>query len=132
MVIRLRDWFRGYDEAPARIRFLRVVFAFSTLAFIISLFGPAILSGAVIGFWMFQDWALTYAGFAYIVVIIVTFMIAIVSGIPTLWYEWKRMRQSKERKTKKEGRKEIEILCTHTKKLQHDYRFLVIQTSLSL
>jgi predicted small integral membrane protein len=94
----LKDWFRGYDEAPARIRFLRVVFAFSALAFIISFFGPAILSGEIMGFWMYQDWALTYAGLTYIVIIIATFMIAIVSGIPTLRYEWKRMRQSGERR----------------------------------
>jgi phosphotransferase system glucose/maltose/N-acetylglucosamine-specific IIC component len=74
-----------------------VVFAFSTLAFIISCFGPAILSGEIIGFWMYQNWALTYAGFTYIVIIIATFMIAIVSGIPTLRYEWKRMRQPGEK-----------------------------------
>jgi len=47
---------------------------------------------------MYQDWALTYAGFTYIVIILATFMLAVVSGIPTLRYEWKRMRQSGERK----------------------------------
>jgi len=47
---------------------------------------------------MYQDWALTYAGFTYIVIIIATFTLAVVSGIPTLRYEWKRMRQSGERK----------------------------------
>jgi len=94
----LKDWFRGYDEAPTRIRFLRVIFAFSALSFIISCFGPAISSGEIIGFWMYQDWALTHAGFTYIVIIIATFMLATVFGIPTLRYEWKRMRQSEERK----------------------------------
>lgn len=93
VVKRLKDWFKGYDEAPLWLCFCRLIFAISTLAFIISLFGPAILGGDVIGFWVYQHWTLTYAGFPYIVIIVTTFMLAILSGIPTIRYERKRMRE---------------------------------------
>lgn len=98
-VKRLKEWYKGYDEAPAWFRFCSLVFAISTLAFIAVLLGPAILIGGnVVGFWGYQDWALTYAGFPYIVIIVVTFMLAVISGIPTFRYERKRMRELKESK----------------------------------
>lgn len=100
MVGRLKDWFKGYEEAPAWLSFCRLVFAVSTLVFILLFFGPAILSGDVIGFWMFQGWGSTYAGFPYMVIIVVIFMLAVISGIPTLLYEWKRMNELKESKGK--------------------------------
>jgi phosphotransferase system glucose/maltose/N-acetylglucosamine-specific IIC component len=64
------------------------------MSFLISFFGPAILSGDVIGFWMYQHWSLNYAGFQYIVVIVISFMLAVISGVPTFLYEHRRMRQA--------------------------------------
>lgn len=95
-VKRLKEWYKGYDEAPAWFRFCSLVFAVSALAFIVVLFGPAILGGNIIGFWVYQNWALTFAGFPYIVIIVVTFMLAVISGIPTLRYQFKKMRKLKE------------------------------------
>jgi len=74
--------------------FCRLIFAVSTLAFIVLFFGSAILSGDVIGFWMYQHWALTYAGFQYIVVIVISFTLAVISGVPTFLYKHRRMRQA--------------------------------------
>jgi predicted small integral membrane protein len=93
-VKRLKDWFKGYEEAPVWLCFCRLIFAVSTLAFIVLFFGPAILSGDVIGFWMYQHWALTYAGFQYIVVIVISFTLAVISGVPTFLYKHRRMRQA--------------------------------------
>jgi len=95
-VKRLKDWFKGHEEAPAWLRFCRLVFAVSTLAFIVLFFGPAIISGDVIGFWMYQHWALTYAGFPYIAIIVATFMLAVISGTLTFLYERKRMKELNE------------------------------------
>lgn len=94
-VKRLREWFRGYDDAPLWLCFCRLIFAVSALAFTVSLFGPAIFGGDLIVFWMYQDWALTDAGFLYIIVIVVTFTLAIISGIPTFLYEKKKMKLRK-------------------------------------
>jgi hypothetical protein len=94
IVKRFEEWFRGYDGAPLGICFCRLIFVVSTLAFIVLFFGPAILSGDVIGFWMYQHWALTYAGFQYIVVIVISFTLAVISGVPTFLYKHRRMRQA--------------------------------------
>lgn len=40
---------------------------------------------------MFQDWALTHAGFLYIAVIVVTFTLAVIFGVPAFLYK-KRMK----------------------------------------
>ena len=93
IVKRLGEWFKGYDDAPLWLCSCRLIFAVSVLSFIVSLFGPAILGGDVIGFWMYQDWCLTHAGFLYIVVIVITFTLALISGIPTILYEKKKMKQ---------------------------------------
>jgi len=87
IVKRFEEWFRGYDGAPLGICFCRLIFVVSTLAFIVSFFGPAILGGDLIGFWMYQEWSLTHAGFLYIIVIVVTFTLTVISGIPTFLYE---------------------------------------------
>jgi hypothetical protein len=92
---RLGEWFKGYDDAPLWLCFCRLIFAVSSLSFIVSLFGPAILGGDVIGFWMFQDWCLTHVGFLYLVVVVVTFTLAVISGVPTILYEKKKMKQIK-------------------------------------
>lgn len=89
---RLREWFKGHDDAPLWLYFCRLIFAVSALAFIVSFFGPAVLGGDIMGFWMYQEWSLTNAGFLYIVVIILTFTLAVISGIPTFLYEKKRMK----------------------------------------
>jgi predicted small integral membrane protein len=91
-VKRLKEWFKGYDDAPLWLCFCRLIFAVSTLAFIVSFFGPAILGGDLIGFWMYQKWSLTHAGFLYIIVIVVTFTLAVISGIPSFLYEKKKMK----------------------------------------
>ena len=93
MVKRLGEWFKGRDGAPLWLCFCRLVFAVSALSFVVSFFGPAILGGDLIGFWTYQDWSLTHAGFLYIVVIVVTFALAVISGIPTFAYERKRMKR---------------------------------------
>ena len=90
-VQRLKEWFRGYDDVPLWLCFCRLIFALSALSFIISFFGPAILWREVIGFWVFQDWALTHAGFLYIAVIVVTFTLAVIFGVPAFLYK-KRMK----------------------------------------
>jgi hypothetical protein len=92
VVKRLGEWFKGYDDAPLWLCFCRLIFAVSVLSFIVLLFGPAIFGGDLIGFWMYQDWSLTHAGFLYIVVIVVTFTLAVISGIPTILYEKKKMK----------------------------------------
>jgi uncharacterized protein YneF (UPF0154 family) len=94
-VKRLKEWFRGYDDAPLWLCFSRLIFAVSALSLIVLFFGPGILGGDLIGFWMYQDWFLTRAGFLYIIVIVVTFTLAIISGIPTFLYEKKKMKQMK-------------------------------------
>jgi len=91
---RLKNWFSGYEEAPLWLHFCRLIFAVSTLAFIVSFFGPAILSGDVIGFWMYEHWALTSAGLPYIVLVVVTATLAVISGIPASLYEKERMKRT--------------------------------------
>ena len=46
----------------------------------------------MIGFWMYQEWTLTHAGFLYILVIAATFTLAVVFGIPTSLYEREKMK----------------------------------------
>lgn len=95
---RLGEWFRGYDDAPLWICFSRLIFAVSSLTFIVSFFGPAILVGDLIGFLAYQEWIiLTHASLLYIVVIVVTFVLAVISGIPTILYEKKKMGKSNEK-----------------------------------
>src|SRR4030067_179910 len=84
---RFKEWFKGYEEAPLWLSFCRLIFAVSTLVFIVLFFGPAILSGDVIGFWMYQHWSLTYVGFPYIAIIVATFLLALIFGIPTFMHE---------------------------------------------
>jgi type VI protein secretion system component VasK len=96
MVKRLAEWFRGYDDAPLWLCFCRLVFAVSVLSSIVSFFGPAILGGDLIVFWMYQDWSLAHAGFLYVVAIVVTFTLAVISGIPTILFERKKMRRMKD------------------------------------
>jgi len=95
---RFKEWFKGYEEAPLWLSFCRLIFAVSTLAFIVLFFGPAILSGDVIGFWMYQHWSLTYVGFPYIAIIVATFLLALIFGIPTFMHEWKRIEELNESK----------------------------------
>jgi len=92
IVKRLKEWFKGQDGAPIWLCFCRLIFAVSALSFIVSFFGPAIFAGDMIGFWMYQEWTLTHAGFLYILVIVATFTLALVSGIPTFLYERKKMK----------------------------------------
>jgi hypothetical protein len=92
---RLKEWFKGYEEVPAWLAFCRLVFAVSILAFIVLFFGPALLSGNVLGFWLYQGWVFTYAGFPYIVITVAAFMIGTISGIPVFWFEWKRIKELK-------------------------------------
>jgi phosphotransferase system glucose/maltose/N-acetylglucosamine-specific IIC component len=92
-VKRLGEWFRGYDDAPLWLCFCRLIFALSALSFIVSFFGPLILGGDLIGFLMYQ-WSVTHAGL-YIIVIVVTFTLALISGIPTFLYEKKKMKLRK-------------------------------------
>jgi hypothetical protein len=96
-VSRLKEWYRGYEEYPAWLRFRSLVLAFSILAFIVVFFGPAILGGDVLSFWMYQ----TEVQFRllYLVVIVVTFVLAVVSGIPILRYESRRMKGPKLKDT---------------------------------
>jgi hypothetical protein len=89
-VKRLKDWYKGYGEYPEWFRFCSLVFAFSSSTFIIWFFGPAILGGDVIGYWMYQSQALSAVGSPYIVILVATFMIAVISGILIFRYEWKR------------------------------------------
>jgi hypothetical protein len=98
-VSRLKEWYRGYEEYPAWLRFRSLVFAFSILAFIIVFFGPAILGGDVLGFWMYQREV--QFSFLYLVVIVVTFVLAVVSGIPIFRYEFRRMKELKLKETLK-------------------------------
>lgn len=97
IVKQLAEWFKGYDDALQWLCFCRFIFAVSVLSFIVLFFGPAILGGDLIGFWMYQDWTSTHAGFLYIVVIVVTFILAMISGIPTLLYEKKKMKQAENK-----------------------------------
>jgi hypothetical protein len=90
---RLEAWFKGDDGAPLWLCACRLIFAVAALAFIGAFFGPAILSGDLIGFWLYQSWVVTHAGFLYVVVIVVTFTFAVISGIPTFLYEWKRLKE---------------------------------------
>lgn len=90
IVKRLAEWFKGYDDAPLWLCFCRLIFAVSALSFIVLFFGPAIFAGDVIGFWMYQEWSLTHAGFLYIVLIVITFILTVISGIPTFLYEKKK------------------------------------------
>lgn len=88
MVRRLEEWFKGYDDAPLWLCFCRLIFAISALSCSISFFGPAILGGDLISFWLYQEWALTNIGFLYILV--TTFILTVISGIPTFLYEKKK------------------------------------------
>jgi phosphotransferase system glucose/maltose/N-acetylglucosamine-specific IIC component len=97
MVKWLREWFKGYDGAPLWLCFCRLVFAVSALSFIALFFGPAILSGDMIGFWMYQEWTLTHASFLYILVVVATFTLTVISGIPTFLYEQKRIKTNRRR-----------------------------------
>jgi len=95
---RLRDWFMGYDDAPLWLCFCRLIFWVSSLACILSFCGPAILvEGDLIGVWAYQEWVRTDISFfyTYIVVVLVTFTLAVISGIPTFLYE-KNMEKSNE------------------------------------
>ena len=100
MLRRLKVWFKGYEEAPLWLCFCRLVFAVSTLALIVLFLGPAILSGDVMGFWAYRHWALTFVGLPYIVFVVATFIIVVISGVPTFLSERKRMEESKERQGK--------------------------------
>ena len=90
---RLEAWFKGYDDAPWWLCACRLIFAVTYLAFIVSFFGPAILSGDPMGFWLHQYWAVTHGGSLYTVAIFVTFTLAVISGIPSIVYERKRMKE---------------------------------------
>jgi len=91
-VKRLKEWYRGYGEYPEWFRFCSLVFAFSSLTFLIWFCGPAILGGDLIAYWMCQSQALS-AGSPYIVILVATFITAVISGILIFRYEWKRMRK---------------------------------------
>ena len=93
MVMRLKEWLKGHDDAPLWLCFCRLIFAVSVLSFVILFFGPAILGGDLLGFWMYQDWSSTHVGFLYVALIVITFALALISGIPTFVYERKRMRE---------------------------------------
>jgi hypothetical protein len=93
IVKRLGEWFTGYDDAPLWLCFCRLIFAVSALSFVVWSFGPAVLGGDLIGFWIYQQWSLTHAGFLYIAVTVVTFALAVISGIPTLLYERKKLKK---------------------------------------
>ena len=58
----------------------------------------AILVGDPIGFMAYQEWVQTDINFfyIYIVVVLVTFTSAVISGIPTILYEKKKMEKSNE------------------------------------
>ena len=94
-VKRLREWFKD-DDAPLWLCFWRFVFAVSSLACVVTFFGPAILVGDVIGFFAYQEWIFTHAHFVYIVAVVVTFTLAVISGIPAILYEKKKMEKSNE------------------------------------
>ena len=94
-VKRLGEWFKGHDDAPLWLCFCRLIFALSILSFIVSFFGPAIFGGDLIGFWVYQEWSLTHIGFLYMITIVVTFTLAIISGIPTFLYEKKKTKRMK-------------------------------------
>lgn len=95
MVRRLEKWFKGYDDAPLWLCFCRLIFAVSALSLIVLFFGPAIFGGDQLGFLLYQDWVLTHAGFLYRIVIVVTFTLTVISGIPTFLYEKKKMKEMK-------------------------------------
>jgi hypothetical protein len=95
MVRRLEEWFKGYDDAPLWLCFCRLIFAVSALSFIVLFFGPAIFGGDLLGFLLYQG-ALTHAGFPYILVIVTTFILTVISGIPTFLYEKKKMKEMKK------------------------------------
>jgi len=96
MVRRLEEWFKGYDDAPLWLCFCRLIFAVSALSFSVVLFGPAIFGGDQLGSLLYRDWALTHAGFPYILVIVTTFILTVISGIPTFLYEKKKMKEMKK------------------------------------
>ena len=96
MVRRLEEWFKGYDDAPLWLCFCRLIFAVSALSFIVVFFGPAIFGGDQLGFLLYQEWTLTNIGFIYIIVIVTTFILTVISGIPTFLYEKKKMKEMKE------------------------------------
>ena len=95
IISRFREWFRGYDDAPLWLCFCRFIFAVSSLACILSFFGPAILVGDLIGFFAYQEYIQTDISFfyIYIVVVLVTFTLAVISGIPAILYEKKKMEK---------------------------------------
>jgi len=92
MVRRLEEWFKGYDDAPLWLCFCRLIFAVSALSFIVVFFGPAIFGGDLLGFLLYSDWALTNIGFIYILVIVTTFILTVISGIPAFLYEKKKKK----------------------------------------
>ena len=87
---RLREWFKD-DDAPLWLCFCRLVFAVSSLACVLIFCGPAILVGDVIVFFAYQEWIFTHthAHLVYIVAVVVTFTLAVISGIPAILYERK-------------------------------------------
>lgn len=68
----------------------------SALSFLILFFGPSILTGDLIAYWLYSSWWSTNVSFPFIVVIVITFMLALISGIPTFLYERKKIKKSNE------------------------------------
>jgi hypothetical protein len=94
IIKRLKAWYRGYGEYPEWFSFCSLIFAFASLTFIIWLFGPYLLNGDAISYGIYQSLVVSAAGSLYIVILVVTFIITVISGIPIFWYEWmKRMRK---------------------------------------
>jgi hypothetical protein len=92
MFKRLKAWYRGYGEYPEWFSFCSLVFALSSLTFIVLLFGSLLLGGDIISYGMYLQ-ALFATGPLYIVIFVATFIIATISGIPIFWYQRKRMRK---------------------------------------
>ena len=94
---RLREWL-GYDDGPLWLCFCRFVFAVSSLACVLTFCGPAILVGDVIVFFAYQEWIFSHAHahLVYIVAVVVTFTLAVISGIPAILYEKRKMEKSNE------------------------------------
>jgi len=93
IIKRLKESFRLWKDEPKWLWFCRLVFLLSAFSFLVSFFGPGILSGDLIAFWLYSNWSLTSVGSPFIVVIVVTFLLVVISGIPTFLYERKRIKE---------------------------------------
>ena len=91
---RIEEWYSWYGDYPAWFRLCSLIFACAVVTFSVLLFGPLIIGGDIIAYWVYTDALLSSSSIVAVYVLMA--LLVLFFAFPIFRFELKRIRQLQE------------------------------------